>query len=185
MGALHANQAHSGDMGATSPGAKQRGLWNWQSSGAVRAPEPVLNSTECSSIRDPRVGLQQLRGQSIGLPQAEPIMWRRSASGQALLTSLPQSTGIAQALAPTAASELNPPSPSHHLQPVLRLALPRSQPAATVSGARFDSPTFGAAAEDAGLKSLGQHPMQGVRSPNGGEIGPSTFRPFRDINQVI
>ena len=50
VGALHANQAHSGDMGATSPGAEQRGLWNWQSSGAVRAAEPMFNSNECSSI---------------------------------------------------------------------------------------------------------------------------------------
>ena len=48
VGALHANQAHSGDMG-TSPGAEQRGLWHWQSSGTVRAAEPVLNSNECSS----------------------------------------------------------------------------------------------------------------------------------------
>ena len=85
----------------------------------------------------------------------------RSASGQALLTSLSQSTKSAQALAPPTVSELNPPSPSHHLHPIFRLALPRSQPAPTVSGARFESPTFGAAAEDAGLQSLGLHPMQG------------------------
>ena len=124
VGALHANQAHSGDMGATSLGATQRGLWHWQSSGTVRAAEPVLNSNECSSTRDPHVGLQQLHGQSIELPQAEPILWRRSASGQALLTSLSLSTGSAQALAPPVVSELNPPSPSHHLQPILRLALP-------------------------------------------------------------
>ena len=124
VGALHANQAHSGDMGATRLGATQRGLCQWQSSGTVRAAEPVLNSNECSSTRDPHVGLQQLHGQSIELPQAEPILWRRSASGQALLTSLPQSTGSAQALAPPVVSELSPPSPSHHLQPILRLALP-------------------------------------------------------------
>ena len=58
VGALHANQAHSGDMGATSLGATQRGLWHWQSSGTVRAAEPVLNSNECSSTQDPHVGLQ-------------------------------------------------------------------------------------------------------------------------------
>ena len=58
VGALHANQAHSGDMGATSPGAEQRGLWHWQSSGAVRAVELVLNSNECSLTQDPRVGHQ-------------------------------------------------------------------------------------------------------------------------------
>ena len=60
--------------------------------------------------------------------------------------------------------------------------MPRSQLAPTISGARFDSPTFGAAAENADLQSLGLHPMQGMRSPNGGEIGSIIFRPFRDID---
>ena len=72
VGALQANQAHSGDMGATSPGAEQRGLWNWQSSGAVRAPEPVLNSKECSSIQDTCVGLQQLRARELDCLKLNP-----------------------------------------------------------------------------------------------------------------
>ena len=58
VGAMHTNQAHSGDMGATNLGVVHRGLWHWSSSGAVRAAEPVLNSNELSSSQDPRVGLQ-------------------------------------------------------------------------------------------------------------------------------
>ena len=90
------------------------------------AAKSVLNSNELSSTQDPHVGLQQLHGQSIELPQAKPILQRRSASGQALLTNLPQSIGSAQPLAPPVVSELKPPSPSHHLQPILSWHCPKA-----------------------------------------------------------